>query len=270
MLDSARRTVIKLTTSSHRALLKKLPEMTFQMMYGHDCYRSHETWTVFCKGIVALAFQASRAVKEGRDDYWDDARAADMEVEPPGEQGDSDGEGGAGVMDALNEERGALAPVVGDGAAGAGASAASGGGAPQPETAFRATPEYDLRTNWLHRGGREPLASMGVYHYAMYVYAARGCPLDFDAEDFVTYAFADAHPAAGSRVQKLRVGAPFKVPRLFGFTMPAKEKDPEVNALFKSVLFRPLWPAAQGAARWAPFRAGVDAKGSHVEPWGQR
>ena len=35
VLDSARRTVIKLTTSSHRALLKKLPEMMFQMQYGH-------------------------------------------------------------------------------------------------------------------------------------------------------------------------------------------------------------------------------------------
>ena len=41
VLDSARRTVIKLTTSSHRALLKKLPEMMFQMMFGHELSLIH-------------------------------------------------------------------------------------------------------------------------------------------------------------------------------------------------------------------------------------
>ena len=54
------------------------------------------------------------------------------------------------------------------------------------------------------------------------------------------------HPAAASRVQKLRVGAPFRVPKFFGFTMPSKEKEAEVNALFKSVIFRPLQPAEKG------------------------
>ena len=42
-----------------------------------------------------------------------------------------------------------------------------------------------------------------MYHYAMYVYTAQGNPLHFDAQDFETYAFADTHPAAASRVQKL-------------------------------------------------------------------
>merc|ERR1712086_993834 len=73
-LDSARRTVIKLTTSSHRALLKKLPEMMFQMQYGHECCCSHDTWTLYCKGIVALAYQASSAVNE-ENDFWTDPRA---------------------------------------------------------------------------------------------------------------------------------------------------------------------------------------------------
>ena len=69
------------------------------------------------------------------------------------------------------------------------------------------------------------------------------------------------------RVQKLRVLESFKVPRLFGFTMPSKQKDEEVNALFKSVLFRPLTPAEKGAAAWAPYRAGVDASGKHEPAW---
>eukprot|EP00959_Pyramimonas_sp_CCMP1952_P167385 3498362-Pyramimonas_sp.AAC.1 len=113
---------------------------------------------------------------------------------------------------------------------------------------------------------------MGMYHYAMYVYTAKANPLHFDAGDFETYRFADTHPAALSRVQKLRVGAPFRVPKFFGFTMPSKEKDAEVNALFKSVLFRPLTPAEKGAAAWAPYRAGVEAeegpdKGKHEPAW---
>ena len=94
MLDSARRTVIKLTTSSHRALLKKLPEMMFQMQYGHECYMSHDTWTLYCKGIVALAFRASNAVQKKKDDFWDDPRAADIEVDQPAVGEDADGEGG--------------------------------------------------------------------------------------------------------------------------------------------------------------------------------
>ena len=114
MLDSARRTVIKLTTSSHRALLKKLPEMMFQMQYGHECYCSHDTWTLYCKGIVALAFQASSAVREKKDDFWTDPRADHIEVDQPA-AGEEDGEGGGGVMDALDEGRATLHARVVDG-----------------------------------------------------------------------------------------------------------------------------------------------------------
>ena len=96
VLYSARRTVIKLTTSSHRALLKKLPEMMFQMQYGHECYMSHDTWTLFCKGIVALAYQASDAVRRGKSDFWTNPRADHIEVDLPcaGGEEDADGEGG--------------------------------------------------------------------------------------------------------------------------------------------------------------------------------
>ena len=31
-----------------------------------------------------------------------------------------------------------------------------------------------MKMDWLHRGDREPLKSMGMYHYAMYVYTAQG------------------------------------------------------------------------------------------------
>ena len=196
VLDSARRTLIRLSASANRALLKKLPEMAFQLQFGHDCYCSHATWTIFCKGIVALAFQASSAVRTSKGDDWDDEAARDIEAEPPG--GDDDGgAGGAGrgVMDHLGESRASFVP--------AGPGYAGDRGADQGDQrpgdaargqAFRVATEHDLKTNWLHRGVREPLASMGIYHYAMYVYTAQGDPLRFDVEDFVTYRFADTHP----------------------------------------------------------------------------
>ena len=86
-------------------------------------------------------------------------------------------------------------------------------------------------TDWLPRGAREPLASMGMYHYAMFVYSTHADAFAFDAEDFVTYRFAESHPEAKRRVQKLRVEQVFRVPRLFGFTMPTAERDPETNAM---------------------------------------
>ena len=55
--------LVRLQTFSNRANLKKLPEMMFQMLCGHECFYSHETWTVFCKKLVCLAFKAQRRVE---------------------------------------------------------------------------------------------------------------------------------------------------------------------------------------------------------------
>ena len=77
---------------------------------------------------------------------------------------------------------------------------------------------------------------------------------------------ADTHPCAAVRVQKLRVGATFMVPRIFGFTMPTQAKDAETNAMFKSVLFRPLCAGDRGAP-WVPFKGIVGDGGSFVNSW---
>ncbi len=264
VVDSARKTLIRLTTSANKALLKKLPEMAFQMLFGHDCYCSHSTWTIFCKGIVALAFQASTAVRTGRGDLWDDAAAADIEVEPPVDDDDAGGDAGS-VMGHLGESRGTFCPVRARRAqrARTGGDEHDEGGAGQY---FRVAAEHDLKTNWLHRGDREPLFSMGIYHYAMYVHTAYGDPSRVDVADFVTYPFADTHPAAATRVQKLRVGTTFMVPRLFGFTMPTKFKDAETNAMFKSVLLRPL-RAVEHAAPWVPYKGIVGPGGEFKRSW---
>eukprot|EP00959_Pyramimonas_sp_CCMP1952_P212157 4439621-Pyramimonas_sp.AAC.1 len=142
------------------------------MQYGHECYMSHDTWTLFCKGIVALAYQASDAVRRGKGDFWTNPHADHIEVDLPcaGGEEDADGDGGGGLMDALDDGRATLRPEVVDGAAGEGAAASAAVGEQEQEqqqaVAFRAAPEHDMRTNWLHRGDREPLKSMGMYHYA--------------------------------------------------------------------------------------------------------
>ena len=99
---------------------------------------------------------------------------------------------------------------------------------------------HGQRTDWLHRGEREPLASMGIYHYSMFVYTKTADASGYDPEDFVIYRFAPLHPQAAWRVQVLRVDTPYKVPRLFGLTL-SPPKGPELfkNTLAKSVLFRP-------------------------------
>ena len=139
--------------------------------------------------------------------------------------------------------------------------------------------DYD----WLHRGTREPLASMGILHYGMFVYsvhAPRGAAAA-PPDDFSTFRFADTHDDCAVRVQKLRVDEMFRVPRLCGFTMPrfdGSEVDKFRNALFKSVLLRPVHMprdpdpidgerAAPDLDLVAPYLGMVNSMGDFVEPW---
>ena len=34
--------------------------MVFQMYFGHECYMSHDTWTIYCKRLVKHWFQAAK------------------------------------------------------------------------------------------------------------------------------------------------------------------------------------------------------------------
>ena len=52
------RLLIRLQTSANRTIIKKLTEMNFQLRYGHECYLSHRTWTLFTKRPVTLAWYA--------------------------------------------------------------------------------------------------------------------------------------------------------------------------------------------------------------------
>ena len=133
---------------------------------------------------------------------------------------------------------------------------------------FSTTPTHSQRLDWLHRGTREPLASMGLYHYAMYAYSRFQDASRFDPADFATYRFADTYAGCARRVQKLRVDEMFRVPRLFGFTMPTREHDPLRNCLFKSVLFRPIAIGTEPCSdEVAPYLGLVDHRGLFQDPW---
>ena len=124
--------------------------------------------------------------------------------------------------------------------------------------------------DWLHRGEREPVASMGIWHYIMYVYTVCQDPLSFDTRDFVTYRFADSHPHLQYRyrVQKLRVFESYRIPRLFGLTLSSPSADPPGNSLFQSMLFLPVHGAKDSAAdAVCDYMHLVDDTGSFVKPW---
>ena len=108
--------------------------------------------------------------------------------------------------------------------------------------------------------------------YAIYVYAAWQDPSIFHARDFLVYRFADTHPQARYRVQKLRVFESFRIPRLFGLTLSPpldpNGKPVEENAMYKSVLFRPLHASENpDNSPVEDYMALVDHKGSFVQPW---
>ena len=63
-----------------------------------------------------------------------------------------------------------------------------------------ATTEQSQRQDWLHRGRRKPLASMGLYHYVMFVYTAHVSAATVPPADFATHLFAESHPSAMHRV----------------------------------------------------------------------
>ena len=276
----ARRTVVRLQTAENRAVLKKASEMAFQELFKHECYMSHGTWTVFCKGLVWAGFEASR-LRQNKHLGKGEGDERLLEADWPQMQGDEVGAAeeappDLGVLHAAvcsddEDEQAAVAKEQEvaaeneDSDEEAGAEESSG-----QVVGFTARSAQSQIFDWLHRGSREPLASMGVAHYAMYVHTRSQKASSVPANDFETYLFDDTHPACARRVQKLRVRECWKIPRLFGFTMPCEAADPFRNALFKSVLFRPATPSAEQADdRVTPLLHMVDIRGEFQGPWAE-
>ena len=246
MVDYARRLLIRMQTSANRTMVKKLTEMAFTMLFNHECYYSHETWTLYGKRPVALAYRAMerrrrRLSGEPSDDLTNyklpclsTSRGGDNEIE----EADGNDERELGHFQAfletptVSKDGGDDCPEKDGGRPADALEGASVGlGAP--------TPQFDT---YLVRGCREPLNAMGLYHYCMWVYEKHQGNAD---EDFATYRFASLNRRSAQRVQKLRVDECFKVPRLSGLTIPyggkgASDENIEKAALMKLMLFKPF------------------------------
>ena len=125
---------------------------------------------------------------------------------------------------------------------------------------------------WLLRGQREPLRSMGLYHYGMFVY--NHTMVDSFTPDFATYYFDDLHPFCAQQIQKLRCDEAYLVPRLFGVNLPTRQDDKgkEINALMKTMLFRPMnLPAGLSAYDdehvYDMISKFLDANASFISSW---
>jgi hypothetical protein len=247
LVERGRKMMIRLETSANRSTIKKLPEMLFQLLFGHECFRSHETWTLYCGYPIYLGSRAQERLRRKlRNENPDDLDAAGV-FQPVYDEDADDGGQSRAMAAAGGDEHLAFLRVAPDwraessraadhGADGcdAGEHGAETVAAPTVVNPSGSARPYD---NWLLRGSREPLSSMGLYHYTMYVHTQYARD---PAPDFATYLYADLHPLCARHVQKLRVDEAFRVPRLNGFYFPAQGTNPEMNAMMKTLLFRPL------------------------------
>ena len=290
LYESGRKTMIRLQTAANRAALKKLPEMCSQMLLGHECYASHRHWTIFCKGLLWNGYLASQFQKQATSEGlfergWTDAKKSLLQrvrQEQPDYVGVDDDDG-ALVQEDLADS-GAVR-ITGRGRRPKKCARAVAGKQhfedgddedSNPAVSIHIAPDRSLKQDWLHRGDHPLLASMGLYHYAMFVYTTHVQADTVPSDDFFTYRFAPSHPDCRTRVQKLRVHETFRVPKLHGFTMPRDDsgvaEDRFRNAMFKSLLFCPVHvdpeqklPRSDELA--AAFLTLVDSGGAYQDKW---
>jgi len=291
LIEAGRKTLIRLQTSANRAALKKLPEMVFQMLFKHECYQSHQPWTIFCRGVMWDAFCASHwqklATRRMQQEQWRpgvawSAEKAELMEEVRQVEGDYAGLEPDDAEHTLREQEGiGHVRVTGPGRRPVRSASVNDPDGENPNDdehvdgalSAHIAPDRSMKQDWLYRGDRQPLASMGLYHYAMFVYTTHLSANSIPADDFFTYCFSDGHPDAARRVQKLRVHDFYKVPKVMGFTMPREDgasADLFRNTMFKSVLFRPIHPK-EGSSRRdemaAAMLAWVDATGAYSVEW---
>ena len=101
--------------------------------------------------------------------------------------------------------------------------------------------------DWLHRGTDNLLSSLPWYVYSMWVYRAERMTLqDPRAGLYLDVDFAPHYKLAGAYVQ--RISLPLRVPQPEGMTLPTSIQDPNGNAMYKSLLFRPFHAAPMNTA----------------------
>ena len=91
--------------------------------------------------------------------------------------------------------------------------------------------------HWLHRGSTEPLHSMTLYVYAMWVHVCLANDTHANPLALGSFRF-DAHYVKAKNHVQVLLKEP-RTPYLHGFTVPSRAKDLLTNALAHQILFRP-------------------------------
>ena len=212
--DLAALVLIRLQTSAHRCTHKSGVNMCFQMAFDHECFRSHRVWTVFCRNLVWSARQA------WREKYKQPESSVNSNVE----RAPAD-----------------IFCYIDDGVTGVEVPEANGAKeVKEPQMKLVATNQRD---DYLHRGGHWEFVDMGIYHYAQHVHRSDFPPGVTKPSDLKPpyFSFAQHYLIRDAKCQHFNkfTQTPHN-PLIEGFTMPPRAKDPDVNALFKILLFRPM------------------------------
>ncbi len=188
--------------------------MAYELRYGTAAWRSHRPWTLLFR-FFAWAARAAYREKFGNDvpvtDDPDDA-PADVHVYI------DDGVGGEEAVPAQPGTR---------------------------QGSVQAGPHGNQKDDYLHRaepGSGSILLGMGIYHYTECVSRVMLPPnKERDQLRHPYYPFAEHYLVGSLHCQKWDyvAGVP-RVPVLEGVTIPSPSRDPQMNALCKSALLRPM------------------------------
>ncbi len=224
--------------------------MVLQMLTRREVARSHYPWQLMTKHAMWMAFEHRRQLDGLPEQRCSGCVPVSMLEATPQDSGGVpvNGDDDISLHSAADDQE--------DGASDAGGGlhnrscddqkqCGSGEASVQGKVPFKIRHKSNtFYDDYLHRGAHEvgpngeqlqtPLRNMSYIEYGMFVKVVLGDPWNLQPRQ---YAFAEHHDKLESNVQELRV-APV-VPFIHGFTLPTKAKDPETNALFKQLLFRP-------------------------------
>jgi len=93
--------------------------------------------------------------------------------------------------------------------------------------------------DWLHRGRNNLLSALSWYVYSMWIYRAERRPhSETRQEQYLEIDFDPDYQLSRGYVQ--RVSLHLRVPQPEGMTLPTEAQDPNGNAMYKSLLYRPF------------------------------
>ena len=258
--------LLRIHTAYTRAKHVGGAQLVFPMLFGHMCYSTHRHWNVWIKTAVwraqeswrrAYASQLPRPQQKASDreqlaiahrgcmvflpKNWRRRPSDNAILAPDGSVYDSDA---SALAAHYQTESIARTVTTADMQQLVDFTQNQNGDATTMEVngAIVTTNQLD---DYIHRGQHPLLKDLCLYVYSMYVHRVEKLDPSF-RERHVCLPFDNDYKLAGGYVQALALQE--RVPKIDGFQMPpprahaaGAEQDIEMNAMFKSVLLRPIY-----------------------------